>query len=299
MNIPKLGFIGFGEAAFSIASGLVNKGRKPVRAFDLLQSEPPQSLQIRKRAKDIDVVLCGSLNELLNQSDIIISTVTADAALKVAEMASHFLSSSQFYLDLNSVSPKTKIKIALVIEQSRGAKFIEGAAMAAIPPLKNKAPIILSGPSVPLFMKKMEPFNFNFSNVGNQFGQAAAIKMFRSIIIKGIETLLQECLLAASEFDASEPVLQSIQETHSKINWGELATYLLGRTLMHGNRRATEMEQVIETLRDVSVEPILATAIFKRLKMVADMDLVKPSLTWHHDDYQIVIDKIKKNVRPN
>ena len=219
MKIPKLGFIGFGEAAFSIASGLVNKRRKPIRAFDLLQSEPPQSLQIRKRAKEIDVILCDSLNELLNQSDIIISTVTADKALKVAEEASHFLSPSQFYLDLNSVSPKTKIKIALVIEQSRGAKFIEGAAMAAIPPLKNKAPIILSGPSVPIFMKKMEPFNFNFSNVGNQFGQAAAIKMFRSIIIKGIETLLQECLLAASAFDASEPVLQSIQETHSKINW--------------------------------------------------------------------------------
>ena len=68
---------------------------------------------------------------------------------------------------------------------------------------------------------------------------------------------------------------------------------------MHGNRRATEMEQVIETLRDVSVEPILATAIFKRLKMVADMDLVKPSLTSHQDDYQVVIDKIKKHVVPN
>ena len=111
--------------------------------------------------------------------------------------------------------------------------------------------------------------------------------------------MLQECLLAASEFDASEPVLQSIQETHSEINWEELATYLLGRTVIHGNRRANEMEQVIETLRDVSVEPILATAIFKRLKIVADMDLVKPSLTWHHDHYQVILDKIKKNINPN
>ena len=54
--------------------------------------------------------------------------------------------------------------------------------MAAIPPLKNKAPIILSGPSVPIFMKKMESFNFNFSNVGNQFGQAAAIRCLEALL---------------------------------------------------------------------------------------------------------------------
>ena len=296
MTTPKLGFIGFGEAAFSISLGLVDKSDKPIKAFDQLQSEPTKSPYLIARTKKTGVVLCRSLDELIAESDILISTVTANASLKVATKAGMLLSSKHFYLDLNSVSPKTKMKAALAIENPRGAQFIEGAVMAAVPPLRNKVPILLSGPSVPAFIKKMAPFDFNFSHIGSKFGQAAAIKMFRSIIIKGIESLLQESLLAASEYDAGELVLQSIQDSYSEINWKQLASYLLRRTTIHGKRRVQEMEQVIETLKDLNVEPIMAKAISNRLKKVAKLGL-QYSFAGHSPvDHQEIINEIKKHL---
>ena len=89
--------------------------------------------------------------------------------------------------------------------------------------------------------------------------------MFRSIIVKGLEALLTECVLGASRYSADERVFASLAETFPGINWRELADYMVGRVVVHGERRAREMEEVAATLREIDIEPIMAEAIVRRM----------------------------------
>jgi len=234
-------------------------------AYDQLQTDPNRGPLINKRATASKTNIKPNLSSLIKNCDIIISSVTANAALEVSNEAKKYLHMGQFFLDINSVSPKIKKKMAIIIQEKGNASFIEAAVMAAIPPLKNKVPILICGENVLQFMKKMEAFNFNFTNVGQNFGQASATKMFRSIIIKGIEAILQESMLAASVYGVSDVVLNSIEATHPGINWKNLTTYLLGRTALHGQRRVFEVREASKTLKELGIKPIITEAIAERI----------------------------------
>ena len=104
-------------------------------------------------------------------------------------------------------------------------------------------------------------------------GKAAAVKMCRSIVVKGIEALLAECVLAATQYDADEKVFASLQETWPGIDWKKLSDYTAGRMVVHGERRAREMEEVAETLEAIGVEPLMALATARRQDWAAQLDL--------------------------
>jgi hypothetical protein len=56
-------------------------------------------------------------------------------------------------------------------------------------------------------------------------------------------------MLAASYYGADERVLASLAESFPAMDWPKLANYMVGRVVVHGHRRAREMEEVAETLR--------------------------------------------------
>jgi 3-hydroxyisobutyrate dehydrogenase-like beta-hydroxyacid dehydrogenase len=174
------------------------------------------------------------------------------------------LTADHLYADLNSVSPGLKQSIAKVIEAS-GARFAEIAMMAPVPPYGHKVPMLAGGDGAQAFVDRLAPFGISAEIVSREVGTAAATKMFRSIIVKGLEALLTECVLGASRYDADERVFASLAESFPGINWKELADYMVGRVVVHGARRAREMEEVAATLREIDIEPIMAEAIVRRM----------------------------------
>ena len=103
-------------------------------------------------------------------------------------------------------------------------------------------------------------------------GSAAAVKMCRSIVVKGLEALMVECVLAATQFDADELVFASLNESFPGIDWKKLADYMTGRVVVHGERRAREMEEVAETLRAIGIDPIMAEATARRQDWVGEAE---------------------------
>jgi 3-hydroxyisobutyrate dehydrogenase-like beta-hydroxyacid dehydrogenase len=99
-----------------------------------------------------------------------------------------------------------------------------------------------------------------FEIVSEDVGKAIAVKMCRSIVVKGLEALLFECVMAASRYGAEDRVFASLQESYPGMDWKKLADYVVGRVVVHGERRAREMEEVAETLRSSGVDPIMAEA---------------------------------------
>jgi 3-hydroxyisobutyrate dehydrogenase-like beta-hydroxyacid dehydrogenase len=274
----QIGFIGFGEAGYTIGKGLRDAGLPQFFAYDIAWQTPARGTLIRGRADEAGATLVNSPAELAGAATILISTVTCSSALEAAQQHAPFLrrsaeASGHIYADLNSVSPDVKRRIGGVIAGS-GAAFVEAAVMAPVGPYGQKVPMLLGGPGAEAFVQSMEPFGMRMQILGGAgIGTAAAVKMCRSVVVKGLEALLTECVLGASEYGATEHVFASLQESYPGVDWKKLADYNINRLVVHGERRAREMEEVAETLRGAGVEPIMAAATARRQDWSAKLGL--------------------------
>ncbi len=271
---PRIGFIGFGEAGFHIAAGLRDAGIGEIAAWDINTWRPGLGEKIRQRAQETGTRLVNSNAELTDSADIVFSAVTANQALAAAQQTASGLTSGHIYADLNSVSPGLKQAIDKVI-LATGAKFAEVAVMAPVPPYNHRVPMLVGGSGGMELVGGMTPFGMKMEFTSLKVGEAAATKMCRSIMVKGMEALLTECVLGASRYGAEERVFQSLSETFPGLDWAHMATYMVGRVVVHGERRAREMEEVAETLRSIGVEPMMAEATVRRMDWSAQLGLKK------------------------
>jgi len=266
MTDISVGFVGFGEAGSNIAKGLKSAGLTRIFAFDI---DPER---VRPNAQQIDVPLLASNRELAASANVIFSTVTCARAREAADQTARFLEPRHMYADLNSVSPALKQEIERVIAAS-GAGFVEAAVMAPVPPNGHRSPMLLGGKAARAFAELMTPFGMRLEVVSENVGTAAATKMFRSIIVKGLEALMLECVIAAAPYGADGRVFSSLSESFPGIDWQRLANYMVGRAVVHGDRRAREMEEVAETLESLGIEPIMAEAAARRQDWCAKLGI--------------------------
>lgn len=287
-----LGFVGFGEAAYHIARGLHAAGLTAICAFDIHTNTPGRGEKIKQRVLEAKVTLCDSNEQLAGLCDVILSTVTASEALEAATQIAPHLATRHLYADLNSVSPDLKRSIAQLID-AQGAGFVEIAIMSPVPPKEHRVPMFLGGSHAKNLVSLLSPYGMNLEIVSDEIGAASAIKMCRSIIVKGMEALMLECVLAAVPYGADDRVFMTLEETMPGIKWKDLASYMVGRVIEHGERRAREMEEVAETLRAVGVEPIMTEAIVKVQDWGASLKLLPKLGDKALGDYREVVETIR------
>jgi len=261
----RIGFVGFGEAGFHLAKGL--RASASLTAYDIQRDE-----RIGRRASEAGVTLVSSNAELAESSEVLFSVVTCDQAPAAARQTAPHLEASHFYADLNSVSPAVKQSIAAIIGESP-ARFVEIAVMAPVPPYGHAVPMLAGGDAAGDLAALLNPLGMKVESVSREIGVAAATKMFRSIMIKGMEALITECVLAAGVYGAADRVFASLADTYPGIDWRAMADYSVGRVVVHGERRAREMEEVAETLRSLEIEPIMAEATARRMDWSAELGL--------------------------
>jgi len=283
----KIGFIGFGEAGFHLARGLRGAGVSGICAYDIHTQTPGLGEKIQRRASESEVPLLESNSDLAAASDIIFSTVTANRAAEAAEQTAPFLTSRHIYVDLNSVSPALKQSIGQMVA-SRGARFVEVAIMSPVPRHGSAVPMLLGGPHAHSLLDLLSPYGMNLEVISEQIGAASAVKMCRSVVVKGLEALLLECAMGSVPYGADERVFETLDETFPGIDWKRLASYMIGRVVEHGERRAREMEEVAATLRSIGVEPIMAEATARRQDSLSSLGLLDYFGGEAPDDYRAV-----------
>ncbi|WP_435171215.1 DUF1932 domain-containing protein [Falsirhodobacter sp. 1013] len=247
-------FLGFGEAAQSIAAGL--KGKARMSAFDLRFAQGEGPLRDAAAARGVT-----PLNDLagIADSDIVLSLVVGSAARNVASDAAPHLGRGTIYLDLNSVGPATKAEAATAIAGGAGV-FVEGAVMARVPPHGERVPVLVAGAEAQRAADTLNPLGMKLEVVGTGAGQASALKMIRSVMVKGVEALLIEALTAAERAGVTERILDSVGETFPGIDWRETADYYLSRSFEHGQRRVTEMTEAAETIEQLGLAAEMSRA---------------------------------------
>jgi 3-hydroxyisobutyrate dehydrogenase-like beta-hydroxyacid dehydrogenase len=176
----------------------------------------------------------------------------------------------QVFLDINSCSPAKKQSSAKSLERC-GADYVEAAVMAPVPPQRLKVPMLLGGRRAADVAPALTALGMNAKAIADQIGVASAVKMCRSVVIKGIEALALESMQAARAFGAEEQVLASLDQTYPSMGWDkELPDYLISRIAEHGRRRAAEMREVARTLREVGIAPLMASATAERQDFLLD-----------------------------
>jgi 3-hydroxyisobutyrate dehydrogenase-like beta-hydroxyacid dehydrogenase len=258
---PAICFIGFGEAGQAIASGLREAGVDRIAAWDILFPEPGGERLLRA-GEEIGVRCAGSAAEAVREADAIISAVTAASSVDAAHSVKPHLSGSPFFLDINSVSPGRKQETAKLLGDA--ARYVDVAVLAPIHPARHRTPMLLAGPHAQDIAPLLGAFDMRTSVAGAEIGAAAAIKMVRSVMIKGIEALTLECFLAASRAGVVEEVAASMKNNYPGLDWAKIVPYNLERMASHGERRAAEMEESADTLRELGVEPLMTAATVRR-----------------------------------
>jgi hypothetical protein len=292
-NELKLGFVGFGEAGYHLAKGLRGAGLACIHAYDIQANTAGRGEKIRRRASETEVTLCESNARLASECNVLLSTVTANQAAAAAEQNAPHLTANHIYADLNSISPDLKRSIAQLIE-ARGARFVEIAIMSPVPPHLHRVPMFLGGAHARALVDLLAQFGMNLEIISEQIGAASATKMCRSIVVKGLEALLLECVLSAVPYGADERVFATLEETMPGMNWKRLASYMVGRVIEHGERRARELEEVAATLRAIGVEPVMTEAIVKRQDWGASLNLLPQFGGKPPDDYRAVVEAIRQ-----
>jgi len=265
----RLGLIGFGEAGYAMAKSL--DGAIPITAFDAAAADHARGPLICARAAETGVILAEDIRDLADQADVIFSLVVSDAAVPVAEAIAPALSQAHFYCDLNSAGPATKQQGAAAAASS-GCRFVDVAVMAAVPPFGHKVPLLAAGPGAADLEAKLKPFGFEIEAIGGEIGAASAVKMFRSVLMKGMGSLILECAQAASQFGATERVFASAGESMG-MDVMLFANHIAPRQVQHAARRVHEMEEVAATLKECGVDPIMSGACAHQLEMFVKRNL--------------------------
>ena len=252
--------IGFGEVGQILAQDLA--GRAELAAWDIAFADPDSAPSRALTAHSVRAASEGA--DAVRGAELVISAVTAAQDVPAARSVTAGLAPGAFYLDLNSCSPGQKRASAEVIEAA-GGRFVEAAVMAPVPPKRIASPMLLGGPHARDFLAAAEGLGFAGASAYSEvIGQAAATKLCRSVMIKGVEALLTESMLTARHYGVEQVVLDSLSDLLPLPDWRKTAQYMIARSLDHGVRRAEEMREAAVTVEEANVPPVMSRAIAER-----------------------------------
>jgi 3-hydroxyisobutyrate dehydrogenase-like beta-hydroxyacid dehydrogenase len=270
MDIRNIGLVGYGEVGKIFGAGLKDRsGVAAVSAWDLKFADPALQATEQAHAQAGGINAQPSLSALCAASDFIISAVTASNTLAVAQDAAAHLRPDTVFLDLNSASPGTKQKAAALIDAA-GAHYVEAGVMTSVPPYGIKVPMLLGGARAAELAALLTASGMDAKAVSEQLGVASAIKMCRSVMIKGLEALVIESYTTARQYGVEDHVLPTLAETFPSIDWPKQGAYFFSRVVQHGKRRAEEMREAANTVREAGFEPSMSAAIADKQQWVAD-----------------------------
>ncbi len=264
-NTPRFAVIGFGEVGQILAQDLAAADCDVAGVFDLKLSDPDS---IPSRAAVGPYRPGADAQDAIAGAQLVICAVTAEQGLQAAQSAAGGIAPGAFYVDVNSVSPGVKRASAEVINAA-GGRYVEAAVMTAVPPHRIKSPMLLGGPHAAAFLEIAAPLGFNARVYSPDYGKASAVKMCRSVMIKGMEALITESLLTARRLGVETDVLASLGETLPVPDWEVFAKYMITRSLQHGKRRAEEMREVARTVSEAHIDPLMSASIAERQDIAA------------------------------
>lgn len=290
----RLGLVGYGEIGSTLGAGLRKAGLDTIFSYDKYAFDGPYSALIQKRAKEAGVTLVRSNQELADAADVIVSVTPGSVSLDSAAAFAPCLTARHMFVDFASATPKIKIGVAQTL-MSTGA-LIGDASIEGTPKNGYAMPILSSGPAGERLRDVFNPWGMRIEFVGSELGRASGIKILRSVLIKGIEALTDEMMLAARHYGIDEIVLASASKTLAR-PWMDTVESLIPSGVIHAKRRAEELDMSAEAVADAGIEPVMARAVAARLRWKAELGLKDQFNGIEPPDHKAAIDAIVSKMK--
>ncbi len=253
----RLAFVGFGEAATAFLTGWGEDRPRVVSAYDIKTAEGATRDGMLARYGRHAVEGADTPAGALERVEVVFCLVTADQALAAAEAAAPHIAPGTLWLDGNSCAPGTKRRAAEVIARA-GGRHVDMAIMAPVHPARHRVPLLVSGPDAGDAEAVLRTLGMRPKCAGDEVGQASAIKMLRSVMVKGLEALTAECFLAARRAGVEEQVIASLEASDPDVAWRARGAYNLDRMMTHGRRRAAEMHEAARTVDELGLPGVMS-----------------------------------------
>src|SRR5690349_6173688 len=249
--------LGFGEVGQALTQDLRVRVAQ-LTAWDLKFADADSAPS--RAASQLNVLVAPDARRAVANADLVISAVTAAQIGEAAKSVAPHLKRGAYYFDLNSTSPSAKSEAAEIID-SAGGRFVEAAIMSPISPRRAASPMLLGGTHAAGFLPLARELGFSGAEMfSGKLGAASAAKMCRSVVIKGLETLMIESLLAARHHGVEAAVIDSLRTLFSGDNVSATPRYMISRALIHGRRRAEEMSEAARTVEEAGISPRMSSA---------------------------------------
>lgn len=268
----KLGFIGFGEAAFEMARGLNTQGLEDIIAFDIMQENPKFGALIKERAKLSKVELKYSAKEVIDNAQIVVVAVPGSKSLETAKYLYEDLNDDIIYVDVSASTVTVKKEVWNLVKE-KTHRFVDAAMLGALSMHQHKVPIVASGTGTDEFMNLMVPFGMRIEKVSEIAGDGTAIKLIRSIFTKGLTSLMLEIVQISTKTGVTDRVIDSISNSVNEVSFEYTINRLLTSSAIHGERRAHELLGSIEMMKEYDLDPIMSTAAKEKLEWFASINL--------------------------
>jgi 3-hydroxyisobutyrate dehydrogenase-like beta-hydroxyacid dehydrogenase len=240
--------LGLGEAGGRIAADLVAAGCV-VRGWDPVARPPGVPV-----AADAGSAVAGA--------DAVLSVNAAAVALEVASSVAGVLDPDTVFADLNTAAPALKHALADRVP----VPFADVALVGVVPALGLRTPALASGPGAPRFVELFGPLGMPVDVVGELPGDAAGLKLLRSVFMKGLAAAAIESLAAARAAGAEERVDADIASVIGR----PLLDRLLSGSRAHAARRVEEMRAAAEYVEELGVPPRVSAAAADWLEQLRD-----------------------------
>lgn len=264
-----------------------------VTAFDVKIAEAAGSSSARERAARDGVALVDDTRTAVETADLVISAVTAEVTQVAAEQLATALQRDAFVLDVNSASPGAKQACAATVARA-GGRYVEAAVMNSVPPRGIAVPMLLGGPHAHALQPTLAKLGFEASVASSAYGVASAIKLCRSVFVKGMEALAIESLLAARRYGGEREVLASLAQSFPGFEWERQADWFWRRVVKHGRRRAEEMREAAATVHDVGVAPRMTSATAETHAWIAALAAAGAFADADASDWRSLADSIER-----
>jgi 3-hydroxyisobutyrate dehydrogenase-like beta-hydroxyacid dehydrogenase len=272
MAHPTIGFVGFGEAAQCFGRHLAQRQVGEILTFcDGGSNHPPYTQAFRARVADCGARPVGSLDELTAACDVVFSAVVVANCVRVGEQIAAKIRPGTLVVDINASTPAAKRAVSRWVNARQGS-YVDANLMGAVSIYGASVPLYSSGDGGARFADTFGPLGFSIELAGSEPGAAAAVKMLRSVVTKGIEALVVEALTAAALSGVGKEAWRAICAPMDATTFSRFVDMCIRTDVLHAGRRAVEMDGVAEAIRDLGLAPIMASATAERLRRSAALD---------------------------
>src|SRR6266566_2719403 len=191
-----VGLLHPGEMGAAVGAVLRGQGRRVVWASD------GRSAETRGRAGEAGLEDAGSLEELVRQSEVILSVCPPHAAREVARSVAGF---EGVFVDANAVAPATARELSEAVT-SGGGEFVDGGIVGPPPRSAGTTRLYLSGSAAAGVDDLFAGSAVDARVVSDEVGAASAVKMAYAAWTKGTAALLI-AIRELARAEQVEPVL--------------------------------------------------------------------------------------------